>query len=725
MGKTKVKKAVGKTGKVNKTVGPYKNSVFTQNQPFPLGTKYKEPFISVSPRGSNGELYVDNEVTFSLENYKLPRSGGYRRKYNMFWNLEYENSSVDKYLARKHKDKGTRARKKKYFRERDISQTHRGAHYYLTRGKMKSEVPDKHSLKMGFHNRTKGKMKFQVPGRHLLKVTVKYGYGHGYFGVFNHYQVQCYFTVLPRRDAKKEYEKDLLKVMDPKSYRTEQRKRYLTMRKELTKKIDELKLKKLTLPKEYIKFLENRIEFLSDTLTQQIRYVNNLRNVNRKLAKEKKRIIPLSTKLIIENEPRNAQLILYAYETTEGWKIVDHTSPMRHFEFDGKYPTDVPKTKSLNSDYHRKAFLAAFDNFKEYNKNPKGVAICRFPTQFKFKDHYWIEKTKGFSNIDEIKKWFDAVGIIAGIGILALYAVPEPSGATKVLATTLSLTAAGAGAASSGLSIYERVQRGNLALDKDTVIDTASLAMSLISIGSTVKNLRYARLKKAGKAGLLAGVRNSRWVCLTGAGALMLDATKGVIFTVETWKKIKMITNPEYKLSLREQKEMIQGILIGALTNGHAIVMSVKGFKGDYSTYRNARTRRTRWETVSQIKNHPAYKEFKEVHVKKKQEFRKYPESGTKTFQFYDKGGPVETNLIPFNIKITSKQGPDPKNLKKAIKMKLLDSENYLPGHVTNEILIDLKGQGHMLDINMLKQLKKDIEDMRYGNSKITITFWD
>ncbi|MCP4137758.1 MAG: hypothetical protein GY754_42735, partial [bacterium] len=289
-------------------------------------------------------------------------------------------------------------------------------------------------------------------------------------------------------------------------------------------------------------------------------------------------VMPLNAVLIPDKDPRKKQLNLFAKDTAEGMILIDTSRGNFTYQYRGKWDekeSDSPREKL------RKSFKASWDLYVKENRNAAGYIVINPPPHLRFKRKTWKAKSDGISTAQVWKERAQTIGVVTAIGVAALALVPEPSGATKVLAATLSVAGGIAGAASGGFNLYERWQRGNVYWDNATALDLSTIAGSIVAAGVNATAIRYASV---GKSAALAKSGLGKAVCLGEGLNLGVEIGKFLVIKNDLFHKINKFNDLELQKKVRysswEKETIVENLLIQGISQGLVIVGSVASLKG-------------------------------------------------------------------------------------------------------------------------------------------------
>ena len=315
--------------------------------------------------------------------------------------------------------------------------------------------------------------------------------------------------------------------------------------------------------------------------------------------------IPLSATLVPTAEPQPAPLQLYVKPIDGGWAIVDLTNPdpSRARTYEGKIrttgrqadievypfrdkvegeaakrslgrlePSDVLSERrsppgladnafSIGESPEAIAVERAWKNFVKNNPHPAGEIVAQFPAQLMEGENQTLQAhSDGVSTLGKVRDWFGNVGLVAGLGGLALTVA---TGGVGTVAVGLFITASASGVVAGGSNIADRVKHGNFEWDGETALDLVDIAGGLAG-GTT------AVLSLGGKAANITKLRNA--MLIGEAVETSSDVAGGVILGAQYLTQIEEIKS-DPNLTAEQKKEQISGVLAAAAATGGLMVL--------------------------------------------------------------------------------------------------------------------------------------------------------
>ena len=277
---------------------------------------------------------------------------------------------------------------------------------------------------------------------------------------------------------------------------------------------------------------------------------------------------PITATLIPTAQPTPVPLQLYLKPEDNGvWAIVDLTDPGNARTYRGRGNRSAEST-------NMSAITHAWENFIARNPHPEGqiageINHSQTGTNVPLMRN---DQSDGISELGKIGQWFSRVGLVAGIGAIALTVAPVPG--SRVAAGLIIVSGASA-AAAGGLNIADRLQHGNFEWDGETALDIVDIAAGLaVGVGTAVQ--------LGGKAANIARLRNT--VLISEGIETGSDAASGVILSAIHYRRIEEIRNSN--LPEAEKQAQIEQELTLASANGGLILIGAvglrRGNKGDY-----------------------------------------------------------------------------------------------------------------------------------------------
>ena len=291
--------------------------------------------------------------------------------------------------------------------------------------------------------------------------------------------------------------------------------------------------------------------------------------------------IPISATLVPKAEPQPAPLQLYVKPIESGWAIVDLTNPdsASARTYEGKIRTTSRQADLLEGESAKGSLEAAavpegnvespeaiaieraWNNFVQNNPHPAGEIVAQFPGELIVGENQTLQAhSDGVSTLGKVRDWFSSVGLVAGLGGLALTVA---TGGVGTVAVGLFIAASASGVVAGGSNIADRVKHGNFEWDGETALDLVDIAGGLAG-GTT------AILSLGAKAANITKLRNA--MVLGEAVETSSDVAGGVILGAQYLTQIEQIKS-DPNLTPEQKKEQISGVLAAAAATGGLMVL--------------------------------------------------------------------------------------------------------------------------------------------------------
>lgn len=294
-------------------------------------------------------------------------------------------------------------------------------------------------------------------------------------------------------------------------------------------------------------------------------------------AEDLERILPVRGILVPTVRPEPVRLNLYLRPMSgHQWEfaLIDVTDPSPEGARVYKGTSQAPggalpaQHAKKGAQIARLSIEKAWDEFIEENEHPQGQLTVEFPakveTLFGVTPRRRSQHNDGESRYDAVAKWFSRVGLVAGLGAIALTVLPVPG--SRVVAG-LILISAGAGVAATGLRIADRLEHGNFTWGRETAFDLLDLAGSLpVGAGASLRLSGYT-IGRFGSA-----------ILITEGIDTGTDVASGLILSALHWRRIEEIRNSNLPES--EKKAKIAGILKEASAKGGMLLLGMVGAAG-------------------------------------------------------------------------------------------------------------------------------------------------
>ncbi|HYN85493.1 MAG TPA: hypothetical protein VER32_09580 [Pyrinomonadaceae bacterium] len=292
------------------------------------------------------------------------------------------------------------------------------------------------------------------------------------------------------------------------------------------------------------------------------------------------RPIPMQAVLIPTETAQPVPLQLYAKPLGNNrWSIVDITNPTDAREYAGSGATPEEAIRNAWSEFISSNNLPAGQVAATPPRIPPAYERpAGFPETLGFgPQEVWNQHSDGQSGFKEWANglgWFSLAAAVVGVGLLFV-----PGGQPFALG---AFAAAGvSGAASGGLSIYDRVRYGNFEWwSLDTALDLLSIAGGVASAGGAaagISNLLRAGATTATLAdGTLVTLRQAdrlgRFVAITTGVDQGSNVAGGVIIAAAYLDQISRI-NANPNLTAEQKQAQTQAVLHSAMMYGGIVVV--------------------------------------------------------------------------------------------------------------------------------------------------------
>ena len=273
--------------------------------------------------------------------------------------------------------------------------------------------------------------------------------------------------------------------------------------------------------------------------------------------------IPISATLVTTAEPIAAPLQLYLKPIDGGWAIVDLTNPdpAQARTYEGRVRTGRRRARPLpEAELTKSAINIAWFRFVRNNPHPAGEIIADFPPDLAGENYRKQEHSDGVSTLGKVRNWFSSIGLVAGLGGLALTVA---TGGVGTVAVGLFLAASASGVVAGGSNIADRVQHGNFEWDGETALDLVDIAGGLAGGTTTVLSL-------GSKAANIGRLRNA--MLIGEAVETGSDVTGGVILGAQYLTQVEEIKS-DPNLTEEQKKEAIGDVLKAAAASGGMMVL--------------------------------------------------------------------------------------------------------------------------------------------------------
>jgi hypothetical protein len=215
----------------------------------------------------------------------------------------------------------------------------------------------------------------------------------------------------------------------------------------------------------------------------------------------------------------------------------------------------------------REAIEAALRTWQQGNRYPKGLIKYEFPDSLGIGKLAGQFETTGSSAWDSLQEFFDKVGLVAGLGALALGALavisPEPFSKAAAAAMWVALVSS---IAARSISIAQRHAEGFVSSKED--------AKDILSIATDICTARWLAGAKV-LMGSQAGVKFARGLVI---GQAVGTGAQGVILAEELIGEFESIQkDPD---PARQMDRMLQFLQHAAVT-GSMMFLAFRGAKGD------------------------------------------------------------------------------------------------------------------------------------------------
>ena len=273
--------------------------------------------------------------------------------------------------------------------------------------------------------------------------------------------------------------------------------------------------------------------------------------------------IAISATLVPKAEPIAAPLQLYIKPIPSGWAIVDLTNPdpgkARTYEGIVR-TTGRQASKASPQERTELALNRAWLNFVRDNPHPAGEIVADFPLDIAGEKHRKQKYSDGESTLGKVRNWFSGIGLVTGLGGLALTVA---TGGVGTVAVGLFLVASASGVVAGGSNIADRVQHSNFQWDGETVLDLVDIAGGLAGGTTTILSL-------GGKAANVGRLRNA--MLIGEAVETGSDVAGGVILGAQYLAQVEQIKS-DPNLTEEQKTEAIGEVLKAAAATGGMMVL--------------------------------------------------------------------------------------------------------------------------------------------------------
>ena len=275
---------------------------------------------------------------------------------------------------------------------------------------------------------------------------------------------------------------------------------------------------------------------------------------------------PIKATLVPTADPQPAPLQLYLKPIANGIEIVDLTNPTDARTYSGSVRTTGRQADNVEGEAAIElAIDRAWKNYLTNNPHPAGEVVAKLTAEWKGVENQILTGySDGVSTGEKVSNWFSGIGLVAGLGGLALTVA---TGGVGTVAVGLFLVANASGVVAGGSNIADRVKHGNFKWDGETALDLVDIAGGLAG-GTT------AVLSLGGEVASVAKIRNA--VTIAEAIETGSDVAGGVILGAQYLAAIEEIkSNPD--LTPEQKQEQIAAILAAAAATGGLIVLGTAG----------------------------------------------------------------------------------------------------------------------------------------------------
>lgn len=293
------------------------------------------------------------------------------------------------------------------------------------------------------------------------------------------------------------------------------------------------------------------------------------------------RPIPMQAVLVVTETGQSVPLQLYAKPLGDRrWAIVDITNPTDARVYEGSAAgTDEDGIRSAWAEFVSANNLPAGRIAATPPRIPPGYdRPAGFPSSLNFgAQEVWNQQSDGQSGFREWANglgWFSLAAAVVGVGLLFV-----PGG--QPFALGAFAVAGGAGAASGGLSIYDRVRYGNFEWwSLETALDLLSIVGGVASAGGAAAGLSNLLRAGATTATLADGTvvtlrqadRLGRFVAITTGLDQGSNVAGGVIIAAAYLDQISRI-NANPNLTPEQKQQQTQSVLHQAMLFGGIVVV--------------------------------------------------------------------------------------------------------------------------------------------------------
>ena len=273
--------------------------------------------------------------------------------------------------------------------------------------------------------------------------------------------------------------------------------------------------------------------------------------------------IAISATLVPTAEPIAAPLQLYIKPIPSGWAIVDLTNPDpgKARTYEGIVRTTGRQASKASPQKRTElALTRAWLNFVRNNPHPAGEIVADFPINIAGEKHRKQKYSDGESTLGKVRNWFSGIGLVTGLGGLALTVA---TGGVGTVAVGLFLVASASGVVAGGSNIADRVQHSNFQWDGETVLDLVDIAGGLAGGTTTILSL-------GGKAANVGRLRNA--MLIGEAVETGSDVAGGVILGAQYLAQVEQIKS-DPNLTEEQKTEAIGEVLKAAAATGGMMVL--------------------------------------------------------------------------------------------------------------------------------------------------------
>jgi hypothetical protein len=267
--------------------------------------------------------------------------------------------------------------------------------------------------------------------------------------------------------------------------------------------------------------------------------------------------LPLRVVLVPTEQPQPIPLQVYAKPVGDReWALIDFTDPDNIRTYTGTADRGVEGPQTAQS-----ALNAAWEHFVADNPLPAGQLVAEPPTDLGFESGVrWNEASNGQSRWAWFSQRLSEIGLVAGLGAIALTVAPIPG---SRVAAALLLVSGVAGAGAAGLNIADRLEHGSFEWDTQTALDLLDLAGSLaLGVGGAItlggRALSVTRLQSA--------------VLISEGVDTGTELASGVILSALHYQRIQAICT-DSNLSQEDKEALILAELRQAIATGGLILL--------------------------------------------------------------------------------------------------------------------------------------------------------